>query len=489
MSEINYSRPFSKSSTASTTPSASAAPKKSNDHQQKDHQQKNHQQKAGKPQKTFYPAKAPKPYKPKVLNLRARVILLLQDVTNGQSLNQILGSALANTNPRDKALFNELVMGTLRHWFALDAQIQPMLSKPLTDDRVRIALLVGLYQLLQTRIPAHAAISETVEAIRQLGLDKASGLVNALLRRATREFDALTEQFAQHHALPRWLYARMQQDWPDQAEHIALSLREAAPLTLRVNTRQRSREVYLQALVQSEIQAEACVTAPDAIHLLQSVQVPELVGYVEGWFSVQDEHAQLCAELLGDVNDKRVLDACAAPGGKTAHILEKNTPALLVALDSDEKRLQRVHENLERLQLKSGKLQVITADASTWQPDEQFDAILLDAPCTATGVIRRHPDIRLLRQPTDVSQTVALQAKLLDHLWQQLKVNGVLLYVTCSILKVENEQQIAAFLNRTQDAMIQPLQIENSVDCVAGNQLFPQKNGGDGFYFAKIKKI
>lgn len=422
------------------------------------------------------------------LNLRAQVILLLQQVVQGQSLSHTLNGALSRVNERDKGLFNELVMGTLRHWYALDAQIQPMLGKPLSDERVHVALLLGMYQLLQTRIPPHAAISETVEAIRQLGLDKASGLVNALLRRTTREFDAVNVAFNAHHGMPAWLYGKLNKDWPQQVAQIASSLREAAPLTLRVNSRQRSRDGYLQGLQQAGVEAAAGSISPDAIQVLQSVQIPSLLGYEEGWFSVQDEHAQLCTGLLGNLDGKVVLDACAAPGGKTAHILEKSKPELLVALDSDEKRLQRVHENLNRLQLNSPQVQVIAADASSWTFEQPFDAILLDAPCTATGVIRRHPDIRLLRKPEDVAQTVALQASLLDHLWQQLKPGGVLLYVTCSILKAENQQQIQAFLQRTTDAVLQDVQIPGAIAQTAGYQLLPQAGQGDGFYFALLSK-
>lgn len=447
------------------------------------------------------------------LNLRARAIELLEQVYHGQSLNQILPQAIENTPAKDKGLLNELVMGTLRQWFALDAQVKPMLSKPLTDTRVHIALLLGLYQLLQTRIPAHAAISETVEAIKQLKLDKASGLVNALLRRASRELDSMQAQFDANHALPAWLYKQLKKDWPQQANHIAQNLRHAAPVTLRINSREGKRDDYLVELKEWDIDAGACKLSDDGIELRQSASIVELPGYHQGWFSVQDEHAQLCAQFSGDLNGKRVLDACAAPGGKTAHLLEKNNPALLVAIDYDEKRLSRVHENLERLQLNGSHVQVMTADATTWQPDAQlddaelghvqFDHIVLDAPCTATGVIRRHPDIRLLRQQSDVQQTAQLQAQLLDHLWQQLKVGGTLLYVTCSILKQENHQQIAAFLKRTANAQLEPLELDAlrqdaSVlelqpkliegQAVIGLQLLPQQQGGDGFYFAKLLK-
>ena len=426
------------------------------------------------------------------LNLRARAIVLLQQVAEGQSLAQIMGPALEKTADKDKGLLNELVLGTLRHWFALDTQIQPMLAKPLSDSRVHIALLLGLYQLLQTRIPAHAAISETVEAIRQLKLDKASGLVNALLRRSTREVDQVVASFAQQHGMPQWLQQQLKADWPTQWLDIAQTLRQTAPLTLRVNSRQETRDEYLRVLHLNQIDAVASPISPDGIQLQQAVAVTSLVGFEQGWFSVQDEHAQLCAGLLGQLDGKVVLDACAAPGGKTAHLLEKNDPALLVALDHDKKRLQRVHDNLYRLQLDHQPVQVITADAAHWQSDQPFDCILLDAPCTATGVIRRHPDILLLRQASDVEQTVQLQAALLKQLWTQLKPGGQLLYVTCSILKQENEQQILNFLQHTADASSLPIQLptplEHAIAQEVGVQLLPQAQGGDGFYFCLLKK-
>lgn len=428
------------------------------------------------------------PVRLRTLNLRAQVILLLADVLAGQSLNAVLPHAQAKVAERDKALLHELCMGTLRHWFALDALIQPMLAKKLSDDRVHAALLLGVYQLLQTRIPPHAAISETVEAIKQLGQEHTSGLINALLRRTLREIDSLRVSFDPHHALPHWLAEQIQHDWPEQAAELAQTLRHAAPIFLRINRRQRSKQGYLDTLHRVDIDA-APTHQPDSIVLLQPVSIVDLPSYDSGAFSVQDDHAQLCAELFSDLNGKRVLDACAAPGGKTAHLLEKFDLAQLTALDSDPERLKRVHENLDRLKINQATpLHIKATNAATWQAPEPFDAILLDAPCTATGVIRRHPDIRLLRKADDVAKTVALQAKLLDHLWTQLKVGGELLYVTCSLLKAENEQQISAFLARTADAQEQPIHADWGMARPHGRQLFPLQDGGDGFYFAKLVK-
>jgi len=451
--------------------------------------------KSAKPRK-FHNPPANAKSRPAPLNLRAQVIRVIVNVQEGQSLSTLLPKALEKTPERDRGLFNELVMGTLRHWFALDEVLQPMLARPLTDNRVQAALHLGLYQIFQTRIPPHAAISETVDAAKQLGQEKASGLVNALLRRTLREQTELQEIFDQHHALPDWLAKQLKKDWGDEWRGIAESLRHSAPLFLRVNKRQRSRKGYLDALALQGVNANAMdQNTPEAIQLLQPVNIPSLPGYLEGWFSVQDLNAQRCAALFQDndfkgLDGKAVLDACAAPGGKTAHLLEQYSPQRMIALDSDSYRLKRVRENLNRLELfDQNRVVVTTADASEWIADTPLDAILLDAPCSATGVLRRHPDIRLLRQESDIAQTVAIQAKLLDHLWTQLKVGGRLVYITCSLLKAENEDQIAAFLERTPNAVEKPIVANWGMARPIGRQCFPETDSGDGFYFAVLDKV
>ncbi len=451
--------------------------------------------KSAQPRK-FHNAPANAKSRPAPLNLRAQVIRVIVSVQEGQSLSTLLPKALEKTPERDRGLFNELVMGTLRHWFALDEVLQPMLARPLTDNRVQAALHLGLYQIFQTRIPPHAAISETVDAAKQLGQEKASGLVNALLRRTLREQTELQVVFDQHHALPDWLAKQLKADWGDEWRTLAESLRHSAPLFLRVNKRQRSRKGYLDALALQGINANVVdQNTPEAIQLLQPVNIPSLPGYLDGWFSVQDLNAQRCAALFCDetfkgLDGKIVLDACAAPGGKTAHLLEQYTPQKMIALDSDSYRLKRVRENLNRLELfDQNRVVVTTADASEWQADESLDAILLDAPCSATGVLRRHPDIRLLRQETDIAQTVELQAKLLDHLWSQLKVGGRMVYITCSLLKAENEDQITAFLERTPNAVEKPIAADWGMARPIGRQCFPATDSGDGFYFAVLEKV
>lgn len=423
------------------------------------------------------------------LNLRAQVVSTLLKVQQGQSLSGILHQQLNDIPDRDRALFHELVLGTLRQWFALKAITLPLLTKPLNNETVESCLYLGLYQVLCTRIPAHAAISETVTATKQLGFHALSGIVNAILRRATRETDAFQSQLQQAHGLPSWLYKRLKRDWQAQLDDLCQQLKHTAPLTLRINQRQIGRDAYLLKLQAQSIQARACAWSDVGIVIEQSVQITELPGYQQGWFSVQDEHAQLCASLLHDLDQKTVLDACAAPGGKTAHLLEAFKPEQLIALDHDAKRLLRVSENISRLQLDASRLEILAADATTWQAPDALDCIVLDAPCSAIGVLRRHPDIRLLRQSTDIAQTVALQQQILKNLWPQLKVGGTLLYITCSILKPENEQQMQAFFAEHANASELKIEADWGIEQTYGRQLLPTSGQGDGFYYCRIKKI
>ena len=423
------------------------------------------------------------------LNLRAQVIRTLLAVQQGQSLASILPVHLSKVAERDRALFHELVLGTLRQWYALKSITLPLLVKPLNNETVETCLYVGLYQVLCTRVPSHAAISETVTAAKQLGYEALSGVVNAILRRVSRETSEFQTALAQAHGLPSWLYKRLKKDWPEQLEQLTNTLKQTAPLTLRVNTRQISRDDYLEILHEQEIAAEACTVSAVGIVMLQNVHIPDLPGFDEGVFSIQDEHAQLCATLLPNLDGKVVVDACAAPGGKTAHLLEKFQPKKLIALDQDAKRLLRVSENLERLQLnQEAQVEILAADATTWNASEAVDCIVLDAPCSAIGVLRRHPDIRLLRQSSDIQQTVALQQQILQQMWQQLKVGGTLLYITCSVLNAENEQQMQQFFAEHQNAKEVKIDANWGITQLYGRQLLPQEGRGDGFYYCRIEK-
>lgn len=424
------------------------------------------------------------------LNLRAQVIRTLLTVQQGQSLASILPLHLTKVAERDRALYHELVLGTLRQWYGLKSITLPLLVKPLNNETVETCLYVGLYQILCTRIADHAAISETVTATKQLGFQALSGVVNAILRRVSRETSVFEQALQAAHGLPSWLFKRLKKDWPEQLEQLTQDLKQTAPLTLRVNQRKISREAYLNKLLGAGIQARPGERSDVAIILEQAVQIPDLPGFDAGWFSVQDEHAQLCAQLLPDLNGKVVIDACAAPGGKTAHILEKFSPATLVALDQDPKRLLRVTENLERLQLTdTQQVEILAADATRWTATEPVDCIVLDAPCSAIGVMRRHPDIRLLRQSADIQQTVELQQQILEQMWSQLKVGGTLLYITCSILKAENEQQMQQFFAQHADAREIKIATDYGVEQQYGRQLLPEAGRGDGFYYCRIEKI
>ena len=427
--------------------------------------------------------------KKQTVNLRAQVVRTLLSVQDGKSLNSFLHQQLDQVNERDRALFHELVMGTLRQWYALKAITLPLLTKPLNNAPIETCLYLGLYQLLCTRIPAHAAISETVTATKQLGYEAMGGVVNAILRRVSRETPEFQQALEQAHGLPSWLLKRLKKDWPEQVEELCYHLKQSAPLTLRVNERQVSRDEYLEILDEHDITAHACDLSEVGIVLDQNLNITQLPGFEEGGFSVQDEHAQLCATLLPSLDGKVVVDCCAAPGGKTAHLLEKFTPKKLIALDHDAKRLLKVSENLERLELSNqAEVEILTADATTWTAKEPVDCIVLDAPCSAIGVMRRNPDIRLLRQSTDIPQTVDLQKQILDHMWQQLKIGGTMLYITCSILKAENEQQIIQFFAEHPDAKEIEIQDKWGLKQIHGRQLLPETGFGDGFYYCRIEK-
>lgn len=425
----------------------------------------------------------------KNFNLRAQVVKTLLAVQNGQSLASVLNQHINIVSERDRGLYHELTLGCLRQWHALKAITLPLLTKPLENEAVESCLYLGLYQILCTRVPAHAAISETVTAAKQLGYEPLSGLVNAILRRVSRETEEFNLALNQAHGLPSWLFKRLKKDWGEQLDEISYELKQIAPLTLRVNVNQVSRAEYLEILEEEGFEARACELSNVGIVLEQNVHIPNLPGFEQGGFSVQDEHAQLCATLLPNLEGKVVVDACAAPGGKTAHILEKYSPKKLYAIDQDAKRLVRVAENLERLALNEyADVEILKADASTWTTPEPVDCIVLDAPCSAIGVIRRHPDIRLLRQSTDIPKTVALQKEILNNMWQQLKVGGTMLYITCSILKVENEQQMVSFFAEHTDATEIKIDAEWGIEQMHGRQLFPESDRGDGFYYCLIQK-
>ena len=430
----------------------------------------------------------------KALNIRALAAqAIIPVIAQGLSLNQSLPPIQQRCPERDRALLQNLVYGTVREWFYLQALIKRLVPKPIKEEAALVVLSIGLYQLLRTRVATHAAIGETVEACKQLGCVAQAGLVNAVLRRFNQEQESICAQIKhEQHAHPNWLLKQLRKDWPKAVEQIVAANNQPAALTLRVNQRKISREAYLDLLSEQQIAAEVCQFSPVGIRLTELHDVTRLPLYAEGGFSVQDESAQLAALLLNPAPNSVVLDACAAPAGKTAHLLEQADYQALIAIDNEAQRVLRMHENLSRLQLNLPYVQVLTADASRpdlWANHQQFDAILLDAPCTATGVIRRHPDIKLLRKASDVAQTVQLQGQILRALWPTLKVGGRLLYATCSVLKAENEYQINTFLQDTANAKEIPLKGYWGDARTHGRQILPKINGGDGFYYALLEKI
>ena len=431
------------------------------------------------------------------MNPRLAAAKALTAVLNGKaSLNSSLPLQLDKVEARDRGLTQDLAFGTARWQPRLSALANKLLQKPFkaADADVEALLLVGLYQLLYTRIPAHAAIGETVGCADKLKKPWAKALLNAVLRNAQRESEALLVELEHdpvvRTAHPRWLQKSLKAFWPEQWEAICAANNAHPPMILRVNRRHKTRDAYLQLLVEAGIEARPCVFSQDGIVLAEPCDVRNLPGFAEGWISVQDEAAQLAADLLDLAPGQRVLDACCAPGGKTCHILEVEPKlAGVVAVDLEAKRLVRVRENLERLGLSAELIAADGRDTATWWDGKPFQRILLDAPCSATGVIRRHPDIKLTRQPDDIGALATLQGELLDAMWPTLEVGGILLYATCSTLPTENTEVIEAFLARTPGARELDLAGQFGIKQPHGRQLLAQEGGHDGFYYAKLIKI
>lgn len=431
------------------------------------------------------------------MNPRLAAAKALAAVLNGKaSLNSSLPTQMDKVEDRDRGFTQDLAFGTARWQPRLSALAAKLLQKPFkaADADVEALLLVGLYQLLYTRVPAHAAIGETVGCADKLKKPWAKALLNAVLRRAQRESEALLAELEHdpvvRTAHPRWLQKSLKAFWPEQWEAICAANNAHPPMILRVNRRHHTRDAYLGLLSEAGIAATPCVYSRDGIILDAAADVRSLPGFADGWISVQDEAAQLAADLLDLAPGQRVLDACCAPGGKTCHILEAE-PALagVVAVDLEAKRLVRVRENLERLGLSAELIAADGRDTATWWDGKPFQRILLDAPCSATGVIRRHPDIKLTRQPDDIAALAVLQGELLDAMWITLEVGGILLYATCSTLPTENTEVIEAFLDRTPGARELDLATAAGIKQPHGRQLLAQEGGHDGFYYAKLIKI
>lgn len=418
----------------------------------------------------------------------------MTDVLAGRSLSDALPARNAAVAERDRPLTAELAYGVCRWQPRLQPLALGLLARPpkARDQDILVLLMVGLHQLLNMRTPAHAAVGETAGAARALGKPWAVKLVNAALRTFQREQAERLAQVdrdpAARLSLPGWLHDAIAAAWPAQLEAVANACLAHPPMTLRVNHRQGDTRAYAGRLQTAGITARPVPGAAAALQLDRPLDVAALPGFSAGAVSVQDAGAQLAAPLLDARPGQRVLDACAAPGGKTAHLLEQVDDLDLTAVDIDPLRLERVRDTLQRLGLQAG---LVTANAAeppqAWR-EQPFDRILLDAPCSATGVLRRHPDIRLLRRAADIPALAARQAAILDALWPCLKPGGKLLYVTCSILPAENADQIEAFMQRHSDAGALPTADSWGHALGAGRQTLPGEQDMDGFFYALLEK-
>ncbi len=416
-------------------------------------------------------------------------------VSAGRSSDAVLEDYAARVAADDRALLRMLVFGCLRRHWRLSAWLGELLDRPMKkkDSVIQALLAVGLFQLTDTRVPDHAAVSQTVEAARLLRRPKLAGLVNAILRRFQREnlADKEPDSLEARYDHPSWMIETIRRDWPDDWEAILEANNERAPMWLRVNALRVSPEDYL-----ARLDAEGMAVAEHrgtTIRLEVAVPVAVLPGFDDGDVSVQDAAAQLAAPWLLTGKERRVLDACAAPGGKSAHLVEAGPGIELVAVDNDAARLETLNANLDRL---GHSATVLHGDASIpgeWWDGQPFDAILLDAPCSASGVIRRHPDIKLLRRASDIDELARRQLEILRALWPLLKDDGRMLYATCSIFAAENDAVTAEFIATTPDATENRMLQNNNIEAVmrhrpCGYQVLPGTAGMDGFYYACLEK-
>jgi len=422
-------------------------------------------------------------------NSRVNAARIVARVMLGHSLDDCYATLPAEL--LDLPFTKALVYGVIRDHRLLSALLDRLLDKPLSPDPLLHALLLcGLQQLRSMDVADHAALNETVAATDELKFAPARGLVNAVLRRYQREGKALEAQLPSDPALrsshPDWLAGKLQADWPRDWERILAANNRQGPMTLRINRRELSRDTWLQRAREIGIGAQALDDCPDAVMLDEARPVAKIPGFNAGQVSVQDASAQLAADLMDLHYGLRVLDACAAPGGKTAHLLERQALEL-TALDSDSRRLVRVDENLRRLKLKA---RLVAGDAglpAKWWDQKPYDRILIDAPCSGTGVIRRHPDIKWLRRKTDIVQLQLQQLRLLKSLWPLLKPGGRLVYATCSTLRAEGDEVLGRFLSLSDDLQATPIEAEWGEATEFGRRIAPG-DAHDGFYYAVLDK-
>lgn len=430
-----------------------------------------------------------------------------QKELGGQSLSTVLEKTLVHLDPSQKPLAKNICYGVCRNYYFLEALVQQHLNKPLRnkDRDILFLLMAASYELLFLSTPSHAVFSEFVDLCQLRKKIWAKGLVNAVLRNIQREkknFKELkdiilgektpifkgyskTEVLYEH---PQWFIDLVFLDWKERAKHILEQNNLRAPMTLRVNKNHTNTEGYLNLLSENNIAATASPNTDMCIYLSEPTDVTQLPQFFDGWVSVQDEAAQQAAYLLDLKPGNKVLDACSAPGGKAAHLIELENSIDLTCLDANKKRLSRVEENLTRLSMSAHCIHANAEDKDDWWDGEIFDRILLDAPCSATGIIRRNPDIKILRQQNDLKRMADQQAKILEALWPCLANGGLLLYATCSIMKHENQEIIASFLEHYTEAALIPIDLNIGQSTNFGHQFFPAQNGPDGFFYALLRK-
>ncbi len=403
-------------------------------------------------------------------------------------LSQLM-PASAEVSPMTK----EICFGFCRHYFRLQAMANCLMQKKPKEVEIWVALLIGIYQLHYMKLPDYAVVKETVALLEKIKMAWAKGLLNAVLRNFCRQHHEILTRLDNDplflYGHPQWLLKRLQKDWPNNWQAITKANEAHPPMTLRVNLRKISVAEYLNVLQRADIAATAHSVAAEAIVLQTPRDVHQLPGFAQGLVSVQDGAAQLAASLLSLKPGLRVLDACCAPGGKTCHILEKEPHlAECVAVDVDSRRLERVRENLNRLNLQATLLQGDASAPYQWWDEKLFDRILLDAPCSATGVIRRHSDIKLLRNDEEISAITKIQHTMLSSLWPLLAKGGILVYATCSVMLAENEQQIANFIKNNPDCSIITKPGNWGHTTTYGQQILPGEQGMDGFFYSVLFK-
>jgi len=413
----------------------------------------------------------------------------------GSNLDDALMKHLEEDQSTSHSFIKAMCFGVLRFYPRLLFFLGHLLDKPIKNKEkiIECLLLAGIYESYFMQTPTHACVSETVDAALELKKQWSKGLVNAVLRNALREKDHL-QQLANDNegartAHPKWLIKSFKKHWPQHFDQIIEANNQPGPFTLRVNLHKTTREAYQQALEKRDIKVTPCMHSLAGLQCDTAVEVSELPGFENGLVSVQDQAAQLAAYLLNPQANERVLDACAAPGGKSAHLLESSSNIELTALDISAKRLEKVDDNLKRLGLEADIKQGDAQLLGDWWDQQPYDRILLDAPCSATGVIRRHPDIKLLRRPEDIEKLVQTQAQMLSTLWPLVKTGGMLLYSTCSILAEENDQQIQRFIQHNKDAREQIITADWGHQRQHGRQILPGEDDMDGFYYALLYKI